>query len=92
MEVVSNRFRAARHAKGLTQQELAKRSGIEQSHISHVERGSRGLSPELLRKAADALGVTMEYLPVPTWATGPGTTVPSPNPRAIRARLSCVTS
>ena len=62
MAVVSTRFRAARRAKGLTQQELAKRSGIEQSHISHVERGSRGLSPELLRKAADALGVTMEYL------------------------------
>lgn len=62
MAVVSTRFRAARHTKGLTQQELAQRTGIEQSHISHVERGTRGLSPELLRKAADALGVTMEYL------------------------------
>ena len=62
MEVVSTRFRAARQAKGLTQQELAKRTGIEQSHISHVERGSRGLSPDMVRKAAVALDVSMEYL------------------------------
>lgn len=62
MEVVSSRFRAARHIKGLTQQELAQRSGIEQSHISHVERGIRGLSPEMLKKAAEVLDVTMDYL------------------------------
>ncbi|OHA64183.1 MAG: hypothetical protein A2940_01680 [Candidatus Wildermuthbacteria bacterium RIFCSPLOWO2_01_FULL_48_29] len=49
----------ARIAKGLTQEELAKRVGTQQPSIARLESGSYTPSFKLLRAVADALNVTL---------------------------------
>lgn len=46
-----------RKLKGLTQEQLAERSGLSFSYISDVERGTRNISLESLGKIIQALGV-----------------------------------
>ena|ERR1035437_1635462 len=58
----SDRLRDERERKGLSQSELAARSGLQPSAISHFETGNRGPSFENLKKLADALSVTIDYL------------------------------
>lgn len=48
----------ARRAKGLTQEELAKKAGITQAALSRYEAGLRHPDDESLANLADALGVT----------------------------------
>lgn len=52
----------ARHRAGLTQHELAKRSGIRQSTISEYERGKRRLTLRTAMRLAEALGTEPERL------------------------------
>jgi transcriptional regulator with XRE-family HTH domain len=47
---------------GLTQKQLAQKSGLDQSTIIRVERGDRGIRPMTLAKLAGALGVPVEDL------------------------------
>jgi len=63
MSTTGNRIKALREALGLTQKELAKRSGLKQAAISHIERGrsSRPMN-DTVSRIAPALGVTMEEL------------------------------
>ncbi|MXX05287.1 MAG: helix-turn-helix transcriptional regulator [Acidimicrobiia bacterium] len=56
------RLRAAREMRELSQSELAKRSGMQASAISHFETGARKPSFDNLRRLADALDVTTDYL------------------------------
>jgi transcriptional regulator with XRE-family HTH domain len=51
-----------RLARGLTQTDLAKRSGTVKSEISRLERGARRMTIEWMTKLADALGITVEDL------------------------------
>ncbi|KAB2918486.1 MAG: helix-turn-helix transcriptional regulator [Hyphomicrobiaceae bacterium] len=53
--MTDNRIRELREAKGLTQEELAERTGISVAHISRMENGKRGVSRENARKIAAAL-------------------------------------
>lgn len=46
---------AIREAKGMTQEEVAKRAGLDQAHLSHFERGARKPSLENLIKLSMAL-------------------------------------
>lgn len=55
-------LRKARETKGLSQSELAEKSGFQPSAISHFEAGRRAPSFENLRRLADALNVTIDYL------------------------------
>lgn len=50
---------AARTESGLTQKELASRSGIDQSDISKIERGVANPSVGTLTRLADALGASL---------------------------------
>ena len=50
-------LRGARAREGLTQRELAERTGIPQRHISEMESGKRPIGKERARKLAEALGV-----------------------------------
>ncbi|MEX0775121.1 MAG: helix-turn-helix transcriptional regulator [Phycisphaeraceae bacterium] len=59
---LSKGLRAAREAAALTQQELASRTGIDQSTLAHYERGHRTPSAGNLAKLADALHVTVDQL------------------------------
>lgn len=50
--------RAIRQALGISQASLARRARIAESHLSQVERGINGASPEVTRRLADELGVS----------------------------------
>ena len=56
------RLRAARELKGLSQTELAVRAGLQPSAVSHFETGRRQPSFDNLRRLADALTVSIDYL------------------------------
>ncbi|MCA9033120.1 MAG: helix-turn-helix transcriptional regulator [Planctomycetaceae bacterium] len=57
-----NRLREAREKKGLSQAEMAQKSGLQPSAVSHFESGRRAPSFDNLRKLADALSVTIDFL------------------------------
>lgn len=50
----------ARADEGLTQEQLAERTGIRQSEISKIENGERNPSIKLLQRLADGLGMTLK--------------------------------
>ena len=47
---------------GLNQKTLAGKIGVSQTHLSQVEKGAKGLSRKSLILAANALGLSTEYL------------------------------
>lgn len=56
----------ARQASGMTQKELAKKTGITQADISRLESGSANPSLKTLQRLADGMGMRLklEFLPV----------------------------
>ena len=58
----SGHLQQIRQSKGLSQGDLAKRTGLKPAAISHFETGQRKPSFDNLIKLADALGVSMDYL------------------------------
>lgn len=54
-----------RLAAGLTQQQLAKASGIAQADISRIERGQINPTAATLETLGGPLGVTLDYVPIP---------------------------
>lgn len=58
-EHISGVIKAKRKEKGLTQVQLAKKSGLPQSHISRLERAAHSPSFKTLEKVAKALGVSV---------------------------------
>jgi len=61
-KIFSERLRMARKSKRLSQTDLAKRADFLPSAVSHFENGRRSPSFDNLRKLADALEVTVDYL------------------------------
>ncbi|GAH92475.1 unnamed protein product [marine sediment metagenome] len=59
---VGQRMRTRRQALKLTQQELAKGTGLSPQHISAIEQDKRSPSLPSLAKLAEELGVTIDYL------------------------------
>jgi transcriptional regulator with XRE-family HTH domain len=58
-EKFGQRLKTLRKAKGLSQEELAERSGLNRPYISGIEQGKRNVSIEVVEKIAVALGVEM---------------------------------
>jgi transcriptional regulator with XRE-family HTH domain len=56
------RLRELRQQRDLTQQELAKRSAIHYTHIGRYESGKSMPSADTLRRIAEALGTTVDFL------------------------------
>ena len=56
-ELIGNRIRTLRESAGLTQIQLARQTGLPQSHISRLESGQGSLTESALRKIAKALRV-----------------------------------
>ena len=61
-KVFANRLCDARNARHLSQSDLAKRANLQASAVSHFETGARKPSFDNLRRLADALRVTTDYL------------------------------
>lgn len=61
-EVFPRRLREVREHRELTQGELATRARLQPSAISHFETGTRKPSFDNLRRLADALDVTIDFL------------------------------
>ncbi len=62
LEVFPDRLRSAREYRGLTQNDLAKMTGLNPAAVSHFETGGRKPSFDNLRLLADKLDVTTDYL------------------------------
>ncbi|AMV18279.1 helix-turn-helix domain-containing protein [Planctomyces sp. SH-PL14] len=56
---VCERVKQARVNAGLTQEQLAEKAGLPQSHVSRIERGKHSPTQMTLQKIADALGVPL---------------------------------
>ncbi|MCM3080498.1 helix-turn-helix domain-containing protein [Brevibacillus invocatus] len=54
---VGDRIRTIRKHRGLTQESLAEKTGLQNTYISDVERGDRNISLETLEKIVQALEV-----------------------------------
>jgi transcriptional regulator with XRE-family HTH domain len=61
-ENFGDRLRKVRESKGLNQAQLAEKSGLQPSAVSHFEMGRRSPSFDNLKRLADALSVTIDYL------------------------------
>lgn len=61
-EIFRARLRKARDLRGWNQVDLAERAGMPASSIAHFEAGSRKPSFESLRRLANALEITTDYL------------------------------
>jgi transcriptional regulator with XRE-family HTH domain len=58
----SDRLRTAREMRGLSQSQLAEKTGLQPSAVSHFEQSRRAPSFDNLRRLANALNVTTDYL------------------------------
>lgn len=58
----SKRVRFAREMRQLTQAQVAKAAGMDQTQIAHIEAGRRTPSTENLRGLAKGLMVSADYL------------------------------
>jgi transcriptional regulator with XRE-family HTH domain len=61
-DIFKERLRAARDLRGYSQGALADRAKMPPTSIAHFEAGSRKPSFDTLRRLANALGVTTDYL------------------------------
>lgn len=61
-EIFARRLENTRKMRNLQQAELAKKAGLQPSAISHFETGTRKPSFDNLRRLAQALDVTVDYL------------------------------
>ncbi len=59
---ISKKLRDLRAQSGLTQQQLAEKAGLPQSHISRLEAGKHSPSNKTLAKIAGALGIDVKQL------------------------------
>ncbi len=57
-----DRLRQWRQKRSFTQEELARRAEVPTISVSHFETGHRFPNAESLRRLADALGVSTDYL------------------------------
>ena len=60
--IFPERLRMARELRDLNQSELARITGLQASAVSHFEIGARKPSFDNLKRLADALNVTTDYL------------------------------
>jgi len=56
------RLKALRKQKDFSQQELAERASVHYTHIGRYERGQAKPTTDTLRRLAETLGVSLDYL------------------------------
>lgn len=60
-EKIANKIKTLRKTRGLTQEQLAEKLGVQRATISNYEIGRRSPHIKELEKIADVLGVPFEY-------------------------------
>lgn len=63
--IFARNFRAARRRSGLTQADIARRTGIARPSISSLERGADNITLESADRLALAVGVSLSKLLTP---------------------------
>lgn len=82
------RIRAQRRARNLTQENLAKRSGLSVSFLGHIERGSRIPSLETVLALALALDLSLDELIQVSFPEKKGKEITFRSLEAIKKELS----
>lgn len=62
LKEVGQRIMELRKNMGITQAELAEKSGLTAQFVSYAEGGHRAMRPENLMRIAAALGVSTDYI------------------------------
>ena len=62
LDSFAQRLRELHKQKNLSQTELGKLAGLHYTHIGRFERGASRPGDDTLKRLADALGVTSDYL------------------------------
>jgi transcriptional regulator with XRE-family HTH domain len=57
LKIVGNKVRLVRKSKGLTQEELAEKCGLQYTYIGGIERGERNVSLQTIEKLSEGLSV-----------------------------------
>jgi|GEM_PF-1027293 len=85
---LGEKVKEKRENRGMTQKQLAQASGISQATISRLESGRvKELKSQALRRLADALGVTMDYLVDKPDTPGPNYVIMSGSPPQLIFRV-----
>ena len=66
VNILAYNLRTLRHAKGLSQEELAAKCGLHRTYLGSVERCERNVTLSTLESIASALGVTVPQLLTPS--------------------------
>lgn len=61
-KIVGERLRSYRNRAGLSQDELAEKSGLHHTYIGQLERGEKNATLESIEKVAKALDLPLEIL------------------------------
>lgn len=61
-ERIGKRIAELRKAKGLTQAQLAEKTGFPRSNIGRIETGKYSVGLDVLAKIAEALGASVELI------------------------------
>jgi transcriptional regulator with XRE-family HTH domain len=69
-EIFGDRLKSTRKGKGLTQEQLARATGIDYKHLGAIERGVKAPSFELVQKLSRELGVEAYKLFLPQGHAG----------------------
>ena len=56
------RILTLRKMRGWSQDELARRSGLQRTHISRIEQGKYAVTLETIQAIAEALGMTVDLI------------------------------
>lgn len=64
-EVFAKNLRRLRHAKGMTQEELAHSAGLNRNYVGMLEREQNAVSVDTIEKIADVLEIAPAELLVP---------------------------
>lgn len=62
LKELGERVRMFRRAEGMSQEELAERTGLHRTYVGSVERGERNVSIKNLWALADSLGISVATL------------------------------
>ena len=59
---IGQRIAQLRKERGLTQQELAERTGMQQGNIARIEAGKYSARFDTLQTIAEAMGLTVDFV------------------------------